>query len=170
MHALAFGQRHQRQFLAIRRRFKTRANRLDARASALDVAVMDGQMLSRRITLADIHHQQREANGQGRMAPGRLVESLEQMFAEIDRRGIVGDLRHAEQGRDLRQDMFERATFAQGFEHFRRRTRHQPARQFGPDFGGRRVEQQAGVDLLEHQVESLLVDIGRVFGEQGRQT
>ena len=170
MHALAFGKRQQRQFPAVRRRFKARANRLYARASALDVAVMDGQMLGRRIGLADIHHQQRETHGQGRVASRRLVQRLEQMAAEIDRRGIIGDLRHAEQGRHLWQDVFERATFAQGLEHFRRRTRHQAARQFRPDFGRGRVEQQAGVDLLEHQVQSLLVHIRLVFGEQGGQT
>jgi hypothetical protein len=90
------------------------------------------------------------------------------MFAEIRVGRFIGDLRNAEQSRHLGQYSRERAAFAQNLEHFGRRGPHQPANQFGPNFGRSRVDQKARLDLFRHEVQRFLIRLGLRLGEQRR--
>ena len=91
-----------------------------------------------------------------------------QMFAEIDLVLAIGNLRHAKQRRDLGEDFDERAAAAQGLDQSRRRRAHQPANQLRPYPRGVGVDEMAGLDLFEQQVERFLVRVVLGFGEQRR--
>jgi hypothetical protein len=166
MHALAFRKRQKGELPAALRRAKAVANGLDSRGTALDVPIVNRPMFGRRIGLADIHGEQGEAHRKRLIAPRRLVERPQQMFAEIHR--IVGDLRNAEQGRDLGRHGRQGAAGAQSHDHPRRKAGHQTANKLGPDIGRRNAIQRAGRDLSRHLVPRILIEFAIAFAKQGR--
>ena len=101
----------------------------------------------------------------GALAPRRLVERPQKMFAEIHR--IVGDLRNAEQSRDLGQHGRQGAASAQSQDHARGNAGHQAANKLGPDVGWRNALQRAARDLARHGIPRILIELAIAFAEQG---
>ncbi len=90
------------------------------------------------------------------------------MFAQIHLSGFVGNLRNAEQARDLGQYVREGAAPLQGLDHDGWRPTHQAANQLRPHVRRRRVDQMAGLHLLEQEIKGFLVWLGLRFGDQRR--
>jgi hypothetical protein len=76
VHTLTFGKCQESKVTAYGRHPEAVANRFDARVSALNMPIMDRQVLARRIRLADVHHQQGETHRQRRVTLSRFGKAI----------------------------------------------------------------------------------------------
>ncbi len=116
-----------RHIAAIRWHTQPDAERIDQGHTFLFMAVMPRQQFGRRHALAQVVRQRGKACGQWRGESRGHVDDQHHMYTGVDFRMVVGALRHAPQRIEFRQQLAQRATFAQHREHARGRGFHQPA-------------------------------------------
>lgn len=100
------------------------------------VSVVARQDVGRCFGFAQVVQQGGIAFGQAQTHIGGALQRHQGMDAAVDFGMVVGALRHAEEGIDFGQQDFERAAFAQHFNHFARIFFHQTFRKLLPDAFG----------------------------------
>ena len=142
---------HVGQFAAVVGHAQALANLFQQAGAACFVADMARKHLGRCRPLAQIVAKAGEANGQRRFKPGRHVQHHHQVNAGVYFRVVFGDLRHAPQPVNLRQQLFQCPAGPQNVEQARWLFRHQAARQFLPDPLGYQCVNLAVVHHVLHQ-------------------
>jgi hypothetical protein len=117
MHTLQLVQRQHRQINAIGRQAQAPGNGMDAWQAALHVAIVEGQMLGRRVRLAHLAQQQGATHRQRRLLAGRLVDTAQHVLPQIHAGRVISALGHPEQGFQLRQQPAQSTTGAQHPQH-----------------------------------------------------
>ncbi|CWP55968.1 Uncharacterised protein [Neisseria meningitidis] len=122
------------------------------------VSVVARQDVGRCFGFAQVVQQGGIAFGQAQTHIGGALQRHQGMDAAVDFGMVVGALRHAEEGIDFGQQDFERAAFAQHFNHFARIFFHQTFRKLLPDAFGNQCVRFAVFHHLPHQLYGFFGD------------